>query len=96
MRAVICDACGATYRPYNTGKDVIRANGMTFVYFDKIGKMHNKGKLELCPDCMDKVKDFVLNELCPEDSPFVEKAKAFNERFDAEEAAKKAAQTAEE
>ena len=84
MRAYVCDACGNTYRPYvaktEEGELGVAANGMTFVKIDRDGSLANRGKLELCPNCMEKVFSFVFDDLCDENSPFIEKVKFYMEK----------------
>jgi hypothetical protein len=84
MRAMICDACGRTYEPYvfkdfTPYKVQLNVNGMSLLEIERNGKMHGKGKIELCPDCMGKVTNFVFNSLIVnEDAPYIQKIKRFN------------------
>ena len=84
MKVQVCDACGKQYKPYvakvEEGELGVEANGMTLVKIDKSGKLFGKGKMELCPECMEKVLCFVFDELTNETSPFVEKIKYYQER----------------
>lgn len=73
MRAYICDACGEVYRPYFALNGYGEGNMLTLVKVERDGKMHGKMRLELCPDCMIKVHDFIANDLVQENSPADEK-----------------------
>ena len=53
-----CDACGDFFKP---SEDETIPNGITLSYFDFQGRVQGTiDKKELCPDCIQKVKD-VLN-----------------------------------
>ena len=85
MKVLVCDCCGKQYRPYvtkNNGDElgVENANGITFVYVDKMNKISGRGKAELCPECMDKLQCFVFDELCNEDAPFIGKIRYYQQR----------------
>jgi hypothetical protein len=76
MIAYICDACGETYKPYFRcdSKKYTEGNGMTIVKIEKDGQMKRKLKLELCPECMKKVFNFVRDDLVKEGAPLFNKA----------------------
>lgn len=82
----ICDACGAEYRPYKALCDIddeitVDFNAMTVVKILRDGQMHGKGKIELCPNCKDKVTNFVFNELVTSSSPFIMRQKDFTRKM---------------
>ena len=85
MRAFICDACKGQYGYYttkNSGDEigVENANGITFVQINKNNELSGRGKLELCPSCMEKLQVFIFDELCADDAPFINKIKYYANR----------------
>ena len=86
MRAYVCDACEETYKPYVAKVDdpeiSLDANGMTLVKIDRAGKIHGKGRMELCPKCMERVYDFVFNSLTTDESPYIKRLKYYKIKMD--------------
>lgn len=85
MRAFICDACKGQYNYYYTKSNgdevgVDGANAITFVQVDKMNKLSGRGKMELCPNCMEKLQCFIFDELCDDEAPFVGKIRYYQQK----------------
>lgn len=85
MRATICDACAKIYKPYANHYQPedksydIDVNGISFIRVDGAGKLHGKGKIELCPECMNKAVNYIFTELVGENAPFIDRLKFYEE-----------------
>lgn len=97
MRAFICDACGTPYKAYvnhyrhEEGGFDVDVNGISLIRVDKEGKLHGKGKIELCPECMNKTVNYIFNDLVTaNDVPFIERMHYYDEKKKANEAAAEA------
>ena len=69
MRAIICDACGKTFKPYFKTEKFGEGNAMTIVKIEKDGQMRGKLRLDLCPTCMNDVWDYIQTGLVQEEGP---------------------------
>lgn len=58
--AKVCDACNEFFRYED---DISSPNGITITHFDEAGKAsHAIRKIELCPNCMNRIDDIVGNK----------------------------------
>lgn len=84
MKVNVCDACKEVYKPYTSNYHPednsysVNANGITLIRTDREGKLHGKGKLELCPSCLQKTIQFIFTDLVvDDDAPFMEKLRYY-------------------
>lgn len=68
MIITVCDGCGKNYKPYVSTPENGSGNAMTIVTRSKQKKIEPVIKLDLCPDCMNKVWDFIHDSLITEQS----------------------------
>ena len=59
MRVMKCDACQATYEPYDGFEESGNANGLLTVNFDRKGHYDKRDYIDLCPDCARKLHLFL-------------------------------------
>lgn len=59
MNAKKCDRCGKYYDSYGTNDDLKNTNAVMFVNANKNGQYFSHGVIDLCPECMNEVKEFV-------------------------------------
>ena len=88
----VCDACGKEYRPYKSLADItddisVDFNAITLVKIMRDGQMHGKGKIELCPDCLADVTNFLFRDLLHNDAPFSKRLVDYNQKIKEKQAA---------
>lgn len=54
-----CDICGRLYEVYNTKNDEKNPNGFVYINIDEYQKYFTHHAKDCCPECMDKIKNFV-------------------------------------
>lgn len=59
MNAKKCDRCGKYYDSYGTNSDHKNTNAVMFVNVDRNGHYFSHGIIDLCPECMNEVKESV-------------------------------------
>ena len=62
MNAKKCDRCNKFYDTYGVKNDKNNTNAIMFVNADKNGHYFSHGSTELCPECMNEIKEFVKAE----------------------------------
>lgn len=55
-----CDICGKLYEQYNTRKDKDNINGLLFLNIDMQQHYYSHGVTDCCPECMEAIKDFIV------------------------------------
>ena len=59
MIAKKCDRCGVYYDTYNVKRNRGNVNGIMFLNIDERGDYFGHKAIDLCPECMKAVKNFV-------------------------------------
>lgn len=59
MNAKKCDRCGKYYDGYGINNDPKNTNAVMFVSADKDGRYFSHEIIDLCPECMNEVNEFV-------------------------------------
>lgn len=59
MIAKKCDRCGKYYDTYNVSHDRKKPSGMMFLNVDENRNYFTNPVIDLCPECMEAVKNFV-------------------------------------
>lgn len=70
MLAKKCDRCGSLFEHYDGSKnfkDSERANGLLLIDRDLQRKYWGRKDYDLCPDCMQKLEDFLKCKLSEKD-----------------------------
>lgn len=62
MTAKKCDRCGAYYELYGIEENAAKCNGFMMLNIDNAGRYYRHGKIDLCPDCMAKLYEFMKKE----------------------------------
>ena len=65
MRARKCDVCKKLYEHYEGSKlfkDSKRSNAIMLIDRDLENKYWSRGTIDLCPDCMSKIENFLGNK----------------------------------
>lgn len=63
MTAKKCDRCGAYYELYGVKNDAQNCNGFMMLNIDKEDMYCKHEKIDLCPDCMAKLYEFMKKEV---------------------------------
>ena len=53
-----CDRCGTTYGLYNVDNSSSKANGFMFLNIDVRMKYYTHKAYDLCPECMDSLRNW--------------------------------------
>lgn len=56
-----CDVCGEFYEIYNTKNDSHKTNGVMLLNIDEKGEYFSHKPIDLCENCMDKMRGFLTN-----------------------------------
>ena len=62
MNAKKCDRCGKFYDVYGESNDKGNPNSILFASVDTQGRYFSYNYIEFCPECINKIKEFVNNK----------------------------------
>lgn len=63
MTAKKCDRCGAYYELYGVKDNAAKCNEFMMLNIDNAGRYYKHDKIDLCPDCMAKLYEFMKKEV---------------------------------